>query len=175
MNSDIEQFTSAHEETTVDKLRNWYRANLDGSANYTDNIQKIAQQAKAATHQAVQLRPTDQVRMDKEVPAFNAKIVQILKPGLHSIWAIAQENQLACTTPDGNQSFSGKTYAIQTDKENGLTLIHKDSDQKISFSASGEILHNSFSLQQAEAFQITAQKMIDIADRSPPQQQQAQP
>ena len=174
MDSDIKRFTSAHPETTVDSLRTWYRANQAGKADYITNIQKIAQQAKAATHQAVQLRPTDQARMEREVPAFNTKVAQILKPGLQSIWAIANKNQLACTDSVGNQSFSGKTYAIQTDKENGLTLIHKDSDQKISFSASGEVLHNSFSLQQAQSFQATAQKMIEIADRSPPQPQQMQ-
>ena len=171
MKCDIKRFTDGYAPTTVDKLRAWYRANAATKADYTDAIKTIALQAKTKPAQTVQLRPTDQVRMAKDLSTFNHKIASIIQPGLQQVWAIARRNNLALPDAQDNLVFSGKTYSLSADKNSALTLTHKPSAHQIAFSSEGKVLTNNFTAQQAHDFHSTAQKMIDIASKPPPKQQ----
>ena len=173
MERDIEQFTNTRAETTIDSLRAWYRANLAGDRSQLSNIKKLAEAAKSSGNSSVQLRPTDQIRMEKEVGSLQTQIVSQIEPNLRSIWSIAISNQLTGPHAEDKTIFSGQHYSIVSSKDDVLTLIHNATESKLSISQSGDVLENGLTLKHAEEIQAIAQKMTQIISNNQRSQMQA--
>ncbi|MFK8185194.1 MAG: DEAD/DEAH box helicase family protein [Phormidesmis sp.] len=170
MNRDINHFANVHPKTSIEDLRTWYRANLANDSNYVTAIQKLAEKAKASEHASIRLKPTDQLRMEKEVKAFQAQTITRLESSLRTTWAIATSHQLTKPHIAGTTLFPGKDYNIISSKNNVLTLVHNATESRLSISETGDVLENTLTLQHTEKAEAIMQKMSEImTERQKPQ------
>ena len=111
--------------------------------------------------------------MDKEIEQFQSQIVAQIEPNLRSIWSIATSNQLTKPYAKDETIFPGESYSIVSSRDNVLTLIHNDTESRLSISQSGDVLENSLTLKHTEEIQAISQKMTAIVSREKTPQLQA--